>query len=50
MINYNIIKGNLKNGSTLSSYRADQLISPNSQYIAIMQTNGAFTIYVSIYI
>jgi len=39
-----IKKGNLKNGSSLSSYRGDHLISPNSNYIAIMQTNGAFKI------
>ena len=41
------MKGNLKNESSLSSYRSDQLISPNNKYIAIMQTNGAFQIYVN---
>ena len=37
----------MKNENSLSSFRGDHLISPNSNYIAIMQTNGAFKIYVN---
>ena len=48
---YIIVKKNLMtdDASILSSHRSDHLISSNNEYIAKMQTNGAFKVYVNYY-
>jgi hypothetical protein len=46
LIPYNIID-NLEQGNQLNSAHNEFILSPNNLYLAIMQTDGNFVIYVN---